>query len=78
MNEVRERIVKVIYDVCYPEHPNLEDSSAPLIGSDLDSLDFASILMAVEDEFNIVIDQDSIAQVGTLDGLVAFVSARSD
>jgi acyl carrier protein len=77
MDQVRERIIKVIYDVCHPERPKLEDPQASLVGEDLDSLDFASVLMAVEDEFGIMIDEDSVDQVGTLDGLVAFVSAKS-
>jgi acyl carrier protein len=47
------------------------------VGPDLDSLDFASVLIAIEDEFNIVIDEDSVAQVGTLDGLVAFVQRKA-
>lgn len=77
MEQIRERIIKVIHDVCHPEKPKLADSSAPLVGPDLDSLDFASVLMAVEDEFGITIDEDSVDRVGTLDGLVAFVQERS-
>ncbi len=77
MEQVRERIIKVVYEVCNPEKPKLADHSAPLVGADLDSLDFASVLMAVEDEFGIVIDEDSVDQVGTLDGLVAFVQAKA-
>ncbi len=77
MEKVRERIIKLIYEVCHPEQPKLEDHSASLVGADLDSLDFASVLMAVEDEFDIVIDEDSVDQVGTLDGLVTFVEANA-
>lgn len=73
MEEIRERVIKVIYEVCAPEKPKLADPSGPLVGPDLDSLDFASMLMAVEDEFGIMIDEDSVAEVGTLNGLVAFV-----
>ena len=73
MERVRERIVKLIHEVCHPEKPKLADPSGPLVGPDLDSLDFASLLMAVEDEFGITIDEDSVEQVGTLDKLVAFV-----
>jgi acyl carrier protein len=76
MEQVRERIIKVIYEVCAPEKPKLVDPSAPLVGPDLDSLDFASVLMAVEDEFGITIDEDNVDQVGTLNGLVAFVESR--
>lgn len=77
MEEVRERVIRIINDVCAPERPKLGDPAGPLVGPDLDSLDFASVLIAIEDEFNIVIDEDSVAQVGTLDGLVAFVQRKA-
>jgi acyl carrier protein len=48
-----------------------------LVGGDLDSLDFASLLMAVEDEFGITIDEESVEKVGTLDGLIAFVEDKT-
>ena len=73
LSNVRSRIVEIINDVCHPEKPNLSDPSGPLVGRDLDSLDFASLLMAVEDEYGITIDEDSIEHVGTLDRLVEFV-----
>lgn len=77
MEQVRERIVKIIHDVCSPEKPKLSDPSGPLVGPDLDSLDFASVLMAVEDEFGVTIGEDQVDKVGTLDGLVAFVQENT-
>lgn len=73
MSNVRSRIIEIINEICHPEKPNLSDPSGPLVGRDLDSLDFASMLMAVEDEYGITIDQSSIELIGTLDGLVQFV-----
>ncbi len=78
MEQVRERIVRIIHDVCHPEEPKLEDPAGPLVGPDLDSLDFASLLMAIEDEFGITIGEDNIDQVGTLNGLVAFVEEQAE
>lgn len=77
MEQVRERIVRCIYEVCHPEKPKLEDPAGPLVGPDLDSLDFASVLMAVEDEFGVTIGEESVDQVGSLDGLVAFVEKNA-
>ena len=76
MEQIRERVVKVIYDVCHPEKPKLADPDGPLVGPDLDSLDFASVLMAVEDEFGVTIDEESVDQVGTLNSLVAFIGRK--
>ena len=77
MSSVRSRIVGIINEVCHPEKPNLSDPSGPLVGRDIDSLDFASVLMSVEDAFGVVIDEDIVAKVGTLDGLVAFVESQT-
>lgn len=77
MSNVRTRIIALINDICSPETPNLSNSSGPLVGGDIDSLDFASLLMAVEDEFEIAIDEESVEKVGTLDGLIAFVEDKT-
>lgn len=77
MSNVRTRIIALINDICSPETPNLSNSSGPLVGGDIDSLDFASLLMAVEDEFEITIDEESVEKVGTLDGLIAFVEDKT-
>ena len=77
MSSVRSRVVGIINEVCHPEKPNLSDPSGPLVGRDIDSLDFASVLMSVEDAFGVVIDEDIVAKVGTLDGLVAFVESQT-
>jgi acyl carrier protein len=77
MEEVRDRIIRIIHEVCHPEKPKLADPAGPLVGPELDSLDFASVLMAVEDEFGVTIDEESVDQVGTLDGLVRFVASKA-
>ena len=76
MSNVRSRIVKLINDICAPEKPDLSKPDVPLIGGDIDSLDFASLLMAVEDEFGVVIDEEVVLKVGTLYGLTQFVESQ--
>lgn len=77
MSNVRSRILKLINDICAPEKPDLSKPDSPLVGGDLDSLDFASLLMAVEDEFGIMIDEESVEKVGTLNGLTEFVESKT-
>ena len=50
------------------------------IVSDLgaDSLDVVEMLMSVEDEFGIMIDDDSIAELKTVGDVVACIEARLD
>ena len=42
-----------------------------------DSLDFASVLMALEDEFDIALQETDIEELNSINKLVAFVSAHS-
>ena len=76
MNNTHDRIVTLIKQICYPEIPKLSNPDDPLIGGDFDSLDFASLLMAVEDEFGVLIDEDSAQNVGTLNGLINFIESK--
>jgi acyl carrier protein len=73
MADVREYLVEMISRVCSPEPVNLSDHSRPLLDSGLDSLDVASVLMAIEDHFRITIADDDIHRLGTIDALVAYV-----
>jgi acyl carrier protein len=76
MTDTREIIVQTILDIVKPEQPDLSDHSRALLGADtLDSLDFASLLMALEDEFDVAFDEDA-EQLGSIDQLVAFVDAK--
>lgn len=72
MNSVRSKIIQLIHDIRPVGQPDLSQPGAPLVDGDFDSLDFASLLMAVEDEFGITIDEESVHKVGTLDGLTEF------
>ncbi len=76
MSNVRSRIVKLIHDIRPLEKPDLSEPGTPLVGGDFDSLDFASLLMAVEDDFGVTIDEESVHKVGTLDGLTEFVESQ--
>ena len=72
MGNVRSRIIQLIHDIRPLGMPDLSTPGAPLVDGDFDSLDFASLLMAVEDEFGIAIGEESVHKVGTLDGLIEF------
>lgn len=73
MRDVKATIVATINQVCRPNSPDLTDGDKPLLSSELDSLDFASILMALEDEFGLSLQDVNIEQLNTLNKLVAFV-----
>jgi acyl carrier protein len=78
MNDIRAAVVKIIYDVCRPERPDLSDPDRPLLGADLDSLDFASILIAIEDKFSFQISEKDVEGIASLNALVAYVEKRTN
>lgn len=73
MPDVKATIINTINQVCRPNSPDLSDGDKPLLSGDLDSLDFASILMALEDQFGLSLQNVNIEQLNTLNKLIAFV-----
>lgn len=76
MSDVRARVIATIYDIIRPEKPDLSDHDAPLLAGPLDSLDFASTLMALEDEFGFALVDEDTEQLGTINKLVAFIEVK--
>lgn len=77
MTTLREEIIKIILDVCEPQQPDLSDPDSNLLTVGIDSVDFASILMAVEDTFGVAIFDEKIERLASLHGLVAFVEQKT-
>jgi acyl carrier protein len=77
MSNIRETVVQTIYDVCRPERPDLSDHARPLLDCGLDSLDFSSVLMAIEDSFQISIAEEDLPSVGTIDRMVYYIEERT-
>lgn len=77
MNNIRAAVIDIIHDVCRPEKPNLSDPNRSLLGGDLDSLDFASILIAIEDKFAITISEKDMEGLASLNALVAYVERHA-
>lgn len=77
MSEIRTKIVDTINQICKPHVPDLSDGDKPLLSGGIDSLDFASILLAVEDEFGLSLEQVEVENLNTLNRLVAYVDANS-
>lgn len=76
MSDVRARVIATIYEITKPEKPDLSDHAKPLLAGALDSLDFASLLMALEDEFGVTFAEESAEELGSINQLVGYISAR--
>jgi len=77
MTEVRSRIIEIINGVSKPAKDGNSDPDKSLLAGDLDSLDFASVLMALEDEFDLVLQDTDVEELNSINKLVAFVSTNS-
>lgn len=76
MSDTRGKIIETINDVCKPHVPNLSDGDKPLLSEGINSLDFASILIALEDEFGLSLENVRVENLNTLNRLVAYVDAN--
>jgi acyl carrier protein len=74
---VRSKIVEIINGISKPAKAGNADPDKSLLVEDLDSLDFASVLMAVEDEFDVALQDTDIEELNSINKLVGFVSAHS-
>lgn len=73
LTDVRQFVVQTIQEICKPERPDLTDHDKSLLAGDLDSLDFASVLLAMEDEYGIAFGEIDLETVSSINKLVAFI-----
>ena len=71
--DVRARVISVFEDVLAEQE--LDESLS--VQDDLDSLDRITLLMALEDEFDVSINEATARSLTTLDALTAFVESES-
>ena len=72
MESLKNEVITVICDTCAPDEPNVEDHDRPLLESGMDSLDFASVLMALEDKFEVsLLVEDGVDEVQSINMIVA-------
>lgn len=73
---IRAEVVAMINDVCRPDPPTLADADVPLVESGLDSLDFATLLLMIEDKYQVSIGDDDLESVRTLNKIVNYIGER--
>ncbi len=77
MTSRKDQIVAVIKDVCAPTVPDLTDGSRSLLESGLDSLDLASVIMALEEKFATNVESNEVDKLVTLDSILAYFDQRA-
>ena len=77
MANVREYLVHLITQICRGHPVDLSDHGRPLLDSGLDSLDYATVLMGIEEHFKISVSDEDLEQVGSIDAIVTFIETRA-
>jgi acyl carrier protein len=79
MTDVRSKIVEIINGITKPAKIGHSDPEQSLLSDGLlDSLDFASVLMAIEDEFDLVLQDTEVEDLNSINKLVKFVSIHAE
>jgi acyl carrier protein len=76
MTSIRDQIIEIICVASRPRKPDLSDENKSLFEVGLDSLDYASTIMEVEEKYNLQIVEDDMDKLVSLKDLVTFVEAR--
>jgi acyl carrier protein len=77
MDSVRDKIIAMVLDACRPFRPDLSNTGRSLLTSGLDSLDFATLLMAVEDQFKVSVADKDLEKLASIDEIVKFVEEHT-
>jgi len=74
--EIETRVKQVIRDVTGTKELTIHTHSALIEDLGLDSVDFASLVMALEDEFGGTVEDEESAQMATVRDIVAHVEQQ--
>jgi acyl carrier protein len=73
---IRDQIVEIIRVASKPRKPDLTDENKSLFDVGLDSLDYASTIMELEEKYNLQIVEEDMDKLVSLKDMVTFVEAR--
>jgi acyl carrier protein len=77
MESIRDQVITMVFDVSRPSRPDLSDTGRSLLTSGLDSLDFSTLLMAVEDRFKVLVEEKDVEGLDSIDSIVKFVEEHT-
>ena len=77
LQKIEETIVRIITNTAPPRLPKIDDHNKSLFDYGLDSLDFSSILLEIEEQYGIKITDDEMESLNTINALTEYVSAHT-
>src|SRR5689334_23336747 len=76
METIRDQIIEIIRVASKPRKPDLSDETKSLFDVGLDSLDYASTIMELEEKYNLQIVEEDMDKLVSLKDMVTFVESR--
>lgn len=76
MAQLRDEIVAIILDVAGGRISEIADDEASLYDLGLDSLDVSSALMAIEDKYGFMFEEEDLDKVGSVADICSFVETK--
>jgi len=77
-SDIEERVKKVIRELTGDKTMVIESDSALVDDLELDSVDFASLVMDLEDEFGGEVDDEEAMKLTTVREIVDYIAARNE
>ena len=74
----REKIIKIISEQFNVEEENLNEETSFRDELDADSLDLVELIMALEDEFELEIEDDEIDSIQTIGDALDFIKRNEE
>ena len=78
MQVLKEEIKAVINEVCDRKKLDLSDESSPLLEAGMDSLDYATVLMVLEDKFHFELQDDEMEFIRSIDDIANFLNTKKN
>ena len=76
MSTVRDEIIEIIKLSSKPRVPDLHDDNKSLFELGMDSLDYATTIMGIEEKYDLEIVESDMEDLTSLKSIVSFVERR--
>jgi acyl carrier protein len=76
MDVSRDEIAKLVQQACKLKEINTEQYGKPLKSIGIDSLDIASVFLAVMERYGLDVPDEEIDRLNTIDAIAAYIESR--
>jgi acyl carrier protein len=77
VSSIRNDVIEIVKQASRPRVPDLSDDSIPLLRLGLDSLDYATAIMEIEEKYKVEIGEQDMERLRSVKDIVEFVEGRT-